>query len=653
MTVIAWDIETHPIVDGCNTPKLVCISSCDGENADLFLATEGLVKLREWLLDPTIILVGHNLPYDLCVACVEDPTLLSLVFTAIEQNRIHDNQIRQAVIANYAGKLKFEWDADSHKWNKSRFDQATLVAEYTGRRPKKGADSVQLRYGEVDGLAIEHWPEEFIDYAVGDSIDAFDVWQAQEEGLPESGLPQNWRHMAHAWALQLASTRGFRTDRGKTLALEAALGHEMAAHIEVVKSYGFIRESSTKNEKATRAAVARLVKQPMLTRTGLISLKREQLQGVPCPECGLDFDAHKKADSGCMAQGEHIGLWAFSEVKRVEKQISTYIKVLKHGFDHPIQCHYNVIIETYRTSCARPNIQNYPRSGGIRDCIVPREGWVFAFCDLDTVEMGTLAQTCIDLFGYSKLADAINAGRDVHIDFASKLLQIPYDECLKRYEEGDPEIERARQYCKICNYGAAGGLGPDAFVEYAKNGYGMDITREFAVRLLTQFRDAWELYDYFSYCANSIGPEGDCRFLQHPRSKLVRGHVRYTSVCNYFFQHLAAMLAKDSLYFVTKECYAVPDSPLYGSRPWLFAHDEIGLEIPEAWIGTAASSDAARRMQEIMVACAKHWCPDVTIGATVAMARSWLKGAKPVNDEHGNLVPVKKANKEWIHDRVA
>jgi hypothetical protein len=48
------------------------------------------------------------------------------------------------------------------------------------------------------------------------------------------------------------------------------------------------------------------------------------------------------------------------------------------------------------------------------------------------------------------------------------------------------------------------------------------------------------------------------------------------------------------------------------------------------------------------------WVPDVPIGATVAMARRWFKGAKPVKVAGAGgaeyLVPVRKEGKVWVPD---
>jgi hypothetical protein len=288
----------------------------------------------------------------------------------------------------------------------------------------------------------------------------------------------------------------------------------------------------------------------------------------------------------------------------------------------------------------------------VRKCFIPREGWTFAFCDFDSLEMRTLAQTCIDLFGYSFIAEAIKEDKDLHVDLATETLGgMDYVEAMKRYVDGDKILEDVRQGSKIGNYGMAGGMGPDAFVDYAR-GYGVEMTIERAREIHRAFRRKWrEVVDYFNYCSN-LCDGSDAKTVVHPRTKMVRGHVRYTALCNFFFQHLAAIGATEALANAFEETMDPGlKSPLYGCRIWYFGHDEIGMEIPAEAIGPERASAAALRLQTVMIESMRKWVPDVPIGAMVCMARRWLKGAKPVR-VGGLLVPSKfdSETKKWVAD---
>ncbi len=184
--------------------------------------------------------------------------------------------------------------------------------------------------------------------------------------------------------------------------------------------------------------------------------------------------------------------------------------------------------------------------------------------------------------------------------------------------------------CKIGNYGFAGGMSWKTFIEYAK-GFGVVVEPSLARKLHAAFRSKWvEMNDYFAYIESLIGDGNRANVIVFPKSGLMRGNVTYTAAANGFFQHRAAMGAKAALYAVVRECYlgitkTGAPSPLHGCRAWLFAHDEIGIEIP--YVGKRRS-DAALRLQEVMIEEMSWWCPDVPIAATACMAYRWYKGAK-------------------------
>jgi len=313
------------------------------------------------------------------------------------------------------------------------------------------------------------------------------------------------------------------------------------------------------------------------------------------------------------------------------------------------------------------NCQNPPRKGGVRECFVPREHahadvarrWVFITCDYDTLEMRTLAQCLLDFFGRSAMAEALRAGRDLHLALGAELLGISYDEARTRYDAGDKIVDEARQFAKIANFGFPGGLAADTLRDYARKSYGKEISAELAIRLHQTFRTVNpEMVLYFAL-ASKLAAGDVAPHIVFPRSGLVRGMVPYTAICNGWFQNLAAMGATDALYCVSKECYlgvviggkldGAP-SPLAGCRPVIFLHDEILLEAPEE-----RASVAADRLQEIMVARMTTWVPDIPIKASPSCFRRWYKGAKAVR-VGGQLVPSRPVDAggkvTWVEDRV-
>ena len=119
----------------------------------------------------------------------------------------------------------------------------------------------------------------------------------------------------------------------------------------------------------------------------------------------------------------------------------------------------------------------------------------------------------------------------------------------------------------------------------------------------------------------------------HPRTGFIRGDVGYTDGANFYFQHLTAKGAKAALRNVAKECYLDKSSALYGSRPVIFMHDEIILEVPES-----VSSEAGERLAEVMRTSMSTYLPDVPVKCGPWLARRWFKEAETKRDGNGKLL---------------
>jgi DNA polymerase I-like protein with 3'-5' exonuclease and polymerase domains len=311
---------------------------------------------------------------------------------------------------------------------------------------------------------------------------------------------------------------------------------------------------------------------------------------------------------------------------------------------------------------------------GVRECFIPRSGNVYVFADYATLELCTLAQVCLDTFGRSEMAEALCAGQDLHLALAADMWGISYAEAKARAKAGDNEIKHYRQLAKICNFGLPGGLGAATFVEYA-DGYGVTVT----VQQAQELKDAWlrkwgVMRDYFMWITNltELGAP-----IEQIRSGRLRGGASFCAAANGMFQGLAADGAKRALWLVSRECYLsdpwdrVPDpisgachpgrTPLFGCRPVLFIHDEIGMECPFIEAHPEGASASAERLSDVMVAAMKHFVPDVPIKAEPVIVRRWYKGAEIVRRPDGVILPCKPVTGEtngkrftqWVADMPA
>jgi DNA polymerase-1 len=212
-------------------------------------------------------------------------------------------------------------------------------------------------------------------------------------------------------------------------------------------------------------------------------------------------------------------------------------------------------------------------------------------------------------------------------------LGLPYDEVVRRYEQKDPEVKKARQFGKVANFGFPGGLGYAAFVDYAYS-WGIAVTEEEAKRLKQLWLAKWPEMRLYFRCVAEMAAVGEFTITQL-HSGRYRGRCIYTSACNTFFQGLAADGAKDAFYHVSRACYSEREAPLYGARPVLFIHDEIGCEVP---LGLDVDA-AAKQLAHIMVERMQLWVPTVQITATPVAATKWSKSAERTLDERGRLIP--------------
>lgn len=373
-------------------------------------------------------------------------------------------------------------------------------------------------------------------------------------------------------------------------------------------------------------------------------------------------------------------LMAFASFGEDDKIPSTYIPWLRSGIGAdgrpiPLTLRPNVLLDNGRASYDGV-VQLLPRGGGIRECIVARPGKVLCSCDYGGLELVTHAQSVRWILGWSKLADALNSGVKVHDALGASMAGWSYDEMLRRAKEGDKAAKAYRQAAKPANFGFPGGMGavklvlqqrksgpdtegPDGrkyrglrfclltggettcghtkVTKWGKAPYEREIppTCRRCIECAEEIRDKWfrqwpENKPYFDYISQIVDTRGEIE--QHV-SKRIRGGVAFCDAANGYFSSLAAEGAKHALCRAAFEEYVVQDSPLYGCRTILFAHDELVVEMPED-----RAHEAAQRLSQVMVESMRIYTPDVIVEAPPALMRRWYKGAEPVYVD-GRLVP--------------
>jgi DNA polymerase-1 len=613
--IIGWDTETACFGAARMAPKLVVSSVATGpESVKLYHILEGrapLLGLFGLAAEGKIVIVGHNVAYDVAVAMAAFPSLdfIELVFRAYAADGITDTLIRQKLIDIAQGRYRGWRDATTGKWHKVSYYLAELADRHLGRELDKST-TWRTRYEELIETPVADWPAEAVAYAEEDGLATRDVYLSQESDA--QFLVDQYRQTRAALALQLASVWGIRTD---------AVGVEL------------LRKGA---QDDIDALTPELVREGLLRKNGSRALKVAQERMAAVNPTGKQTPTGKPAvdEEACFASKDPV-LINFSRFTKAQNVLAKDVKAMLPGTVAPIHTRFDSLMETGRTSSSGPNLQNPRRQIGVRECFVPRPGFVYAACDYDKAELHTLSQVCLKILGYSRLGERLNQGFDPHLDMGAQMLGITYEDALAR--KTDEEIKKARQSAKVANFGFPGGMGINGFLEYARSGYGVEMTETEAKNLRENYLATWpEMNDYFAWVKALCGDAGVCT-IKHLFSGRVRGLITYTVACNSFFQGLAADGAKAALFEVARRQYSDPTSYLFGSRTVNFIHDELLVEVPEH-----IAHEAATELQTAMIEAFNPWVPDVPVRAGVSLMRRWSKNAEPVWVD-GRLVPWEDA----------
>ena len=631
------------------------------------------------------LLVNQNIPFDFCVLAEDahqcDKKLglvgkpesffeqvMQRIFEMLDMHLVEDTMLREQLIDLAEGTLGKDTESVTKEGNFRRkgYNLKVLVKKYLGA----DLDKFTWRTGYYRYLnkPLSAYPSGAVDYLTLDVSGALHTAarqqvRAQLHGLPpDARIPNSAEQSKAAFSFQLLSSWGIRTNIQKVQQLDADLDQQARKLIRVLHDEGLIRKDGkregTRDLKRTQELVQRCYEEaglpvPMTKPKngrggGNISLSGSVLEDIALIRLrGSTKDVLNEKGEIDETKLMEEPLYAYSQFISIQKLQNTYLPVLYDGVRHPINARFDIIKETGRISCYQPNLTNLPRGGTktllqrlqsrVRECFVPRDGFVFCSVDYNVAELCALAQVCIWLLGHSKLAEALNAGVDPHLLMAAEqLLHIPYEDALKRKK--DKDIADMRQLAKSASFGFPGGLGIYTFIDFAKNSYNVFLSVDEARELKEKWFRQWpEMREYFRRISAMMrgyddkgNPVGD---IEQFVSGRVRGRTRYTAACNTMFQALVADAAKEALYQIQKACYLL-NGEMYGARAVAFVHDEIITELPESRANEYAGIQA-----DIMIRAMQEMCPDVKITAAPALMKCWLKNADSVYDEQGKLIP--------------
>lgn len=643
MEAIAFDLETRAFGAGNLAPRPIVISIATKDENRLSKDWRGEALLL--LSRSDVVLIGHNIAYDLACIYEHAPELRSLIWKAYDEGRVSDTGIRDRIILLAKGHRTFDPTikvkpifslAECVRRNLS--DSASFGWWFDEKKSGTGGDaSWRTRYQELENVDLSQWPEAASKYALYDSLLTLRVWFSQKRESSdyhdnEYSVRNEADQTRAAWALHLISSWGLITDPEFTDTCkkkwESLLDRLQGELIQT----GLVRETYSKKNGVSRSKNMTAIRERVA--------KAYKARGMSVPETE---SGNVATDREVLEDTNDPTLLLLAEQTKIEKLISTYLPIMENGTKHPIHTRYEILLETGRTSSSDPNLQNIPRDSFMRDlqndgkkiylsareAFVPRAGFVYVSVDYDTLELRTLAQIATWTTGGSELARVLNGGLDPHLDLAALMMGITYEEALRRKDTGDPEIKRNRTAAKPANFGYPGGLGADAFVDYARTYTGgeLRLTTERAREMKAYWTKKWpEMQKYFKFVDRQQKNNGLYQVKMFD-SNLVRSDCTYTAACNCYFQSLAAHGVKRALYAVLRACFNQPNSYLYNTHPVMFIHDEIIAEVP-----SNGYHEAGIELAEIMCSEMQKVVPDVRITASPAAMQRWYKSAEPVWD---------------------
>ena len=298
----SFDTETPKFEPGRLAPPIVCSSV--GRVANGTIVGELVVGqarsievLREYLANGSVLFFA-NAPYDLAVAAAADPTLLPLIFAALDENRIYDVSTAEVLNAIYHGTLGKMPDGSELRspttGKPCRYNLEVVTYLVLGRVDAKKNDQFRKSYSLLADFPEHVWPNESRIYPADDAANTLEVAAEQIFGKPgrhawvtegeltvcrlcrktldysspiSEACPSAPREphcnlgnlpaqVRSAFALHLGAAHSLRTDAERVAKLSVYVEEKYAAWQERFKNFGWIRaEDGSEDQRALKKSI--------------------------------------------------------------------------------------------------------------------------------------------------------------------------------------------------------------------------------------------------------------------------------------------------------------------------------------------------------------------------------------------------------------
>ncbi len=479
---ISWDTETEYITGPTHNPRLALTTAYGTGNISYVIKNDNLVEFFKIHKDSR--LTAHNFAFDNNVV----KTNLNIdLHDKVVNKKILDTAILYRLLGIAIQGFK-----------PGKYNLALLSEKLLDHKLDKD-DGVRLTFGEYineDGsVRYEDIPDDHYKYA---ALDAVVTQKVKERLLKEIEFLPTSTNLSHdiqlmgELALYDINKNGIEIDNDYVHKLSSELEKDIQTNKEIMAIYGLTKGKGFQT-KYENIMSERGIHLPLTGKTKKMSMKMDDL---------LPY----QSDHFIGALLTYLGI----------KKRNDFLVVLKDT--KRIHPRYGSIKNTLRTGCSKPNIQNPPREGGVREAFIAKPGHVLVDIDYSSIELYALAFICMNKFGYSVLYDKLNAGADIHVYAASKIFDKPESEISKD----------ERQVAKIANYGLAANMGGATFQRHMAS-QGVDITEDRAIEIKKIWVKAFpEIKQFWKMAQGRSGLITDTGF--------IRNHCSYTAYLNTQFQ---------------------------------------------------------------------------------------------------------------------
>lgn len=544
MNVLAFDTETFRIGPGAVAPKLVCCTVASDLGSILISnGDDSIVDDLRQIYKIGHLLVGHNIAYDSAVTAISYPELEEMVWAKYAAGEIvctkNNEQLINLATHGHLDNVQLP-DGTSEKL---RYGLDVLENRYLGidrSEQKIGDDKWRMNFHILDGIPAADYPDDARQYAEDDAIGTLQVFLAQQEkaapGVLDTAPFQAWAD----FALFLITERGMPIDPDEVEKVKMYLAEALTpAKLKPLVKAKVLRPGEQPRPHSRQIPKALTIlgkvdenKEPdygkmpedwsiyqatleaegiKFTKAQSPSINKQVLQELVEDLCKTHGIKIKKTDKGATStdvevmqdlEGLSPVIDAYRERQSLQKLVTTEIPRMHWGDELAEVVHFpfKALLETGRTSSFANKL--YPSGNGqqlhplIRPCYKAREGHVLLSTDYSTLELATVGQRMIDLFGHSVHADKINAGQDLHAFLAARLafeLNADFKEtCQELNLSSNDQLYEAfmqckghvelgsffkwwRKFSKPVGLGYPGALGPWTFLGFAKKTYGVNV----------------------------------------------------------------------------------------------------------------------------------------------------------------------------------